>query len=143
MVIDLYKTTHDMALVKNSLPGLLKEYKFWTSGLHEVKIKDIKGSTHSLSRYYAMWNKPRPESSTNEKETASKLSNSCEKQHLYCEITSTAESGWDFSTRWMRNGSDLTTLTTTSIIPYEARMELDIVFLANVTGESSTADQFM
>ncbi|KAM7494378.1 hypothetical protein LguiB_028987 [Lonicera macranthoides] len=147
MVIDLYKRTHDMALVKNSLPALLKEHKFWTSGIHEVKIKDTKGSTHSLSRYYAMWNEPRPESSTIDMETASKLSNSCEKQHLYRELASAAESGWDFSTRWMRNGSDLTTLTTTSIIPVDLnvfilKMELDIAFLANVTGESSTSKQF-
>lgn len=33
-------------------------------GIHKVTIEDEQGNIHSLSRYYAMWNKPRPESST-------------------------------------------------------------------------------
>lgn len=37
-----------------------------------------------------------------DRETASKLSNKCDKEKLYRELASTAESGWDFSTRWMR-----------------------------------------
>lgn len=37
-----------------------------------------------------------------DKAWASKLLNSSEKQHFYREVASTAESGWDFSTRWMR-----------------------------------------
>ncbi|THF94447.1 hypothetical protein TEA_019229 [Camellia sinensis var. sinensis] len=80
-------------------------------------------------------------------ETASKLMNDSAKQHLYRELASTAESGWDFSTRWMRNGSDLTTLATTSIIPVDLnafilKMELDIVFLANVTGDCTISVHF-
>lgn len=121
-----------------------------------------------------MWNKPRPESSTivwlsifssisckkkksgvfrfwisiilnsQDRETAAKLSNSCEKTQLYRELASAAESGWDFSTRWMRfgcalfnfsfifwskycdwidycfrNASDLTTLSTTFVLPVD------------------------
>ena len=30
--------------------------------IHKVTIQDAQGSTHTLNRYYAMWNKPRPES---------------------------------------------------------------------------------
>lgn len=33
-------------------------------GIHKVTIRDSNGCTHNMSRYYAMWNKPRPESST-------------------------------------------------------------------------------
>lgn len=42
-----------------------------------------------------------------DRETAAKLSNSCEKTQLYRELASAAESGWDFSTRWMRFGCAL------------------------------------
>nr|GMD98665.1 probable trehalase [Ipomoea batatas] len=108
-----------MDLIKMSLPALLKEHEFWNSGIHKVIIQDAQGVNHSLSRYYAMWNKPRPESSTIDMETASKLSSACEKKHLYREIATTAESGWDFSSRWMRDGSDLTTLATTSVLPVD------------------------
>lgn len=32
-------------------------------GKHKVVIRDASGNDHILSRYYAMWNMPRPESS--------------------------------------------------------------------------------
>ncbi|XP_073047892.1 probable trehalase [Primulina eburnea] len=147
MVTDIYNRTGDKELVAKSLPALLKEHEFWNSGIHKVIIKDGEGSSHALSRYYAMWNKPRPESSTTDRETASKLSNTCEKKQLYRELGSTAESGWDFSTRWMRNAFDLTTLATTSIIPVDLnafilKMELDISSLAHSLGDSDTSERF-
>nr|XP_043608266.1 trehalase [Erigeron canadensis] len=147
MVIDVYKRTSDMDLVKKALPALIKEHAFWTSGIHNVTVEDSQGVRHNLSRYYAMWNQPRPESFTIDTETADKVTDDCEKEQLYRELASTAESGWDFSTRWMKNTSDLTSLSTTMILPvdlnaYVLKMELDIAFLANVTGESSHALHF-
>ncbi|KVH95295.1 Glycoside hydrolase, family 37 [Cynara cardunculus var. scolymus] len=147
MVIEVYKQTSDTELVKIALPALIKEHNFWNSGIHNVTIEDAHGTAHNLSRYYAMWNQPRPESCTIDKETADKLSTDCEKIQLYRELASTAETGWDFSTRWMKNTSDLTTLSTTTILPvdlnaYILKMELDIAFLANVIGESSHALHF-
>ncbi|PWA80124.1 trehalase [Artemisia annua] len=35
-------------------------------------------------------------------ETADKLTNDCEKEKLYREVASTVETGWDFSTRWLK-----------------------------------------
>ncbi|XP_042952834.1 probable trehalase [Carya illinoinensis] len=147
MIHAIYARTGDMQFVKKSLPALVKEHHFWSSGIHKVTIQDAQSCNHTLNRYYAKWNKPRPESSTIDKQTASKISNVSEKQNLYRELASTAESGWDFSTRWMRNHSDLTTLATTSILPVDLnafilRMELDIAFLAKVTGEDSIAMTF-
>ena len=37
-----------------------------------------------------------------DEESASKLSNDVEKEKFYRELASAAESGWDFSSRWMR-----------------------------------------
>ncbi|XP_071713933.1 probable trehalase isoform X1 [Rutidosis leptorrhynchoides] len=52
-------------------------------------------------------------------ETVNKLTTDCVKKQLYREIASTAESGWDCSTRWMKNMSNLTTLSTTMIVPVD------------------------
>ncbi|CAH9124742.1 unnamed protein product [Cuscuta epithymum] len=147
MVVDIYNHTSDISLVNKSLPLLLREHKFWNSGMHKVSIQDPQGVIHTLSRYYAKWNEPRPESSTIDKETASKLSDKNEKNHLYREIATTAESGWDFTSRFMRNGSDLTTLATTSILPVDLnafilKMELDIGFLAGVLGKKDLVEFF-
>ncbi|KAF4389464.1 hypothetical protein G4B88_006523 [Cannabis sativa] len=148
MVTEIYKRTGDLEFAKNSLPALIKEHKFWTSGIHKVSINDgDQAHNHTLTRYYAMWNKPRPESSTLDKELASNISSLTKKQKFYREVASTAESGWDFSTRWMRHHVDFTTLATTSILPVDLNafilgMELDISFLANVTGDYTISKRF-
>ncbi|KAK4844923.1 hypothetical protein QYF36_026087 [Acer negundo] len=148
MVHAIYNRTGDMELVKKALPALLKEYQFWNSGIHKVTIEDGEANNHILSRYYAKWNKPRPESSTIDRAHASKFSSDSEKEQLYRKVASTAESGWDFSTRWMRNISDFTTLSTTSILPVDLNvfllgMELDIAFLAKVVGDNATSKSFL
>ncbi|KAL5552445.1 hypothetical protein UlMin_002621 [Ulmus minor] len=147
MICEIYKRTGDLELARKSLPVLIKEHKFWSSGIHKVTIQDVKARNHTLTRYYAMWNKPRPESSTLDEKLASNISDVSEKRQFYREVASTAESGWDFSSRWMRNPPDFTTLTTTSILPVELNayilgMELDISFLAKVTGNSSISKRF-
>nr|XP_004503576.2 probable trehalase isoform X1 [Cicer arietinum] len=148
MIYEIYCSTGDVELVKRSLPALLKEYEFWNSDIHKVTISDAQGCTHTLNRYYAMWNKPRPESSTMDKASASKFPTESEKQHFYRELASAAESGWDFSTRWMRHPPNFTTLSTTSVIPVDLNafllgMELNIAFFAKVTGDNSTAKHFL
>ncbi|XP_030500131.2 probable trehalase isoform X1 [Cannabis sativa] len=147
MVCEIYKKTKDLELAQKSLPSLIKEYKFWNSGIHGVRIQVDETCDQTLSRYYAMWNKPRPESSTIDRENALMISNPYAKQQFYCEVASAAESGWDFSTRWMRDHTDFTTLATTSILPVDLNafilgMELNIAFLAKVTGDDCISEQF-
>ncbi|KAK8655138.1 hypothetical protein V6N13_107728 [Hibiscus sabdariffa] len=141
----MYETAK--AIVTN-LIFLLDTYGHVLNEIHELIIRDTEQSDHSLNRYYAMWNKPRPESSTIDEELASKFMNVSEKQQFYRELASTAESGWDFSTRWMRNSSDITTLATTTILPVDLnifmlRMELDIAFLAKTIGENAVSEDFL
>ncbi|XP_039025407.1 trehalase-like isoform X2 [Hibiscus syriacus] len=148
MVYEIFNRTSDVEFVRKSLPPLIKEYRFWNSEIHELIIRDAELNDHSLNRYYAMWNKPRPESSTIDQELASRFMNVSEKQQFYRELASAAESGWDFSTRWMRNSSDITTLATTTILPVDLnifilRMELDISFLAKTIGENTVSDDFL
>ncbi|XAR55174.1 Alpha,alpha-trehalase [Bertholletia excelsa] len=127
MIDEIYTRTGDKEFANKYLGALIKEHQFWNSEIHRVGIHDAKGRSHSLNRCYARWNKPRPESGTTDKATASKLSNANAKQ---------------------LNSSDLTTLATTSIIPvdlnsYILKMELDIAFLANATGYPTTAVHYL
>ncbi|KAG9440147.1 hypothetical protein H6P81_020312 [Aristolochia fimbriata] len=147
MILEIYKKTGDLALVKRAFPSLLKEHQFWTSGIHNLTIQDANGCIRSMSRYFAKWNQPRPEGATTDEKTASQLSTASERDLLYRELASTAESGWDFSTRWMSNHSDLTTLATTSILPvdlnaYILKMELDLAFFAKILCNKSAAEKF-
>uniref|UniRef100_A0A0A9EXF6 Trehalase n=1 Tax=Arundo donax TaxID=35708 RepID=A0A0A9EXF6_ARUDO len=148
MVLDIYRETDDLGFVRRAFPSLLKEHSFWMSEIHNVAIMDNHGRVHNLSRYQAMWNKPRPESATIDEELASKLNSTIAKEKLYHQVASTAESGWDFSSRWMRNSTDMTTLATTFIIPVDLntfilKMERDIAVFAKLIGENATSENFL
>ncbi|KAK8957765.1 putative trehalase [Platanthera zijinensis] len=148
MVMEIYTKTGDLEFVKKSLPALLKEHSFWTSGVHKVMIRDLQGRKHSLSRYYAKWNSPRPESATIDEDSASSLPSPDDKKVFYREVASAAETGWDFSSRWMRNSSVITTLSTTLIIPvdlnaYLYKVELDIAFFAKKLGHRHTYENYL
>ncbi|KAL6906457.1 hypothetical protein ACP4OV_004058 [Aristida adscensionis] len=148
MVLDIYRATGDLSFLRRVFPALLKEHSFWVSEVHNVVIMDNQGRVHNLSRYQARWNKPRPESATIDEELASNLTCSIAKEKLYHQVASTAESGWDFSSRWMRNSTDMTTLSTIFIIPvdlntYIFKMECDIAIFAKLIGENATSETFL
>jgi len=148
MVLEVYRATGDVEFVKRAFQFLLKEHSFWMSEIHNVAIRDNHGQVHNLSRYQARWNKPRPESATIDEELASSIDSIADKEKLYHQIASTAESGWDFSSRWMRNSTDMTTLATTYIIPVDLntfifKMEQDIAAFAKIIGEKATSEKFL
>lgn len=147
MVLEVYRATGDLEFVRCTFHSLLKEHSFWMSEIHNVVIMDSHGHVHNLSRYQARWNKPRPESATIDEELASTVNSMDAKEKLYREIASTAESGWDFSSRWMRNATDMTTLATTYVIPVDLntfifKMERDIAYFAKLIGENATSEKF-
>lgn len=145
MVQCVYAATKDILLLEQALPILIREYSRWTSGPHMVKISKG-GRTHQLSRYYAFWNKPRPESFTIDIEVAANVPEDLRPQ-LYLDIASAAESGWDFSSRWMEDPERLQTLRTTLIIPADLnaflyQMEGNISTFASILGAKYVGDQF-
>lgn len=106
------------------LPYLLKEYQFWMQGglrlssryrAHKRAVRMPNGTV--LNRYYDARDTPRPESYYEDIETA-KLSTSSESE-TYRNLRAAAESGWDFSSRWLRDEHSLSTIHTTDIIPID------------------------
>jgi alpha,alpha-trehalase len=57
---------------------------------------------------------PMPPPPSEDVATAAGL-NATAKKQLYTDIASGAESGWDFSSRWLANGVNLTTIRTTQV----------------------------
>jgi alpha,alpha-trehalase len=69
-----------------------------------------------LNRYYDDQNAgPRPEAYFEDTETANKTNN----PNIYAHIRAAAESGWDFSSRWMEDEKDLSTIITANILPVD------------------------
>src|SRR5207253_5371494 len=70
-----------------------------------------------MNRYWDDNDAPRPEAFLEDTELAARSSK--EPAIVYRHIRAAAESGWDFSSRWFRDGKDMTTIQTTDIIPVD------------------------
>jgi alpha,alpha-trehalase len=69
-----------------------------------------------LNRYYDDTGAtPRPEAYLEDKHTADKKNNT----DVYVHLRAAAESGWDFSSRWMEDEADLSTIVTAYILPVD------------------------
>ncbi|KAF6257659.1 trehalase-domain-containing protein [Scenedesmus sp. NREL 46B-D3] len=142
----------DPALLSRALPLLLREHDYWTSAPKAVRVATADGTVHNMSRYYADWSQPRPESYREDVETAAAATGSADPADpaaaaLYRELASGAESGWDYSSRWFGDGKTLGTIRTTQIVPADLnaflfQMERNIAWAANQTGDAATSEQF-
>jgi alpha,alpha-trehalase len=71
-----------------------------------------------LNRYWDDRPYPRPEAYKEDFRTAQSLP-ADKREAMYRNLRASAESGWDFSTRWMRDSTDLRSLETTDIAPVD------------------------
>ncbi len=123
-MVGLYATATDTTRALDYLPTLEAEHAFWMAGADTVKagsaarrvVRMRDGSL--LNRYWDDRAEPRPESHREDFELAQRVSPE-KREQLYRDIRAAAESGWDFSSRWMRDPSDLRTLETTELIPID------------------------
>lgn len=108
------------------LQALDKEYAFWMTQRAISITKE--GQTHVLNVYNVSNSVPRPESYLEDFETASKLPSSDDQLSFYANIASGAETGWDFSTRWLPEyTTDLELISTRDIVPVDLNSLLYLV----------------
>jgi alpha,alpha-trehalase len=106
------------------LPEMRREHGYWMQGLehtapgtanaHVVVLPD--GTV--LNRYWDALDTPRPESFIQDVQTAGEATGRAAPE-VYRDLRAAAESGWDFSSRWLGDGRTLSTIRTTSIIPVD------------------------
>jgi alpha,alpha-trehalase len=90
---------------------LEKEYQFWMTK-RNITLDD--GTI--LNRYYDDVNtQPRPEAYLEDTETAHQTNAT----NIYVHLRAAAESGWDFSSRWLENDKNLSTIITANILPID------------------------
>lgn len=132
--------TQNYTLLERALPILELEYDFWVN--NRTVTLERAGRNYSLNHYAVSNTQPRPESYYEDYTTAnnrtyfneegqqfniSRALNESEIATLYANLASGAESGWDYSMRWVKNPSDainensfpLRTLNTINTIPVE------------------------
>ncbi|KAJ2891086.1 hypothetical protein IWW38_003776, partial [Coemansia aciculifera] len=125
MVKLYYEYTGDSALVVEALPLLQKELAFWQANHHQVAITKSDGTVVQLTRYYVDTDQPRPEAYAKDYELAHNVSTDPLVQaDIYADMATGAETGWDYSTRWVRNPNApadklLYTIRTRQVVPVE------------------------
>ena len=112
----------ERALVRR-LPQLEREHDFWMSGAvslapgsayrRVVRLRD--GSV--LNRYWDDFALPRDEAWSEDIQTARDSSRAA--PEVYRDLRAAAESGWDFSSRWLADGANLSTIHTTDFLPVD------------------------
>ena len=110
------------------LPQLRREYAFWMrgaagvhgGGAHARVVGMPDGSL--LNRYWDDRDTPRDESFREDTELARQSGRDA--PQLFRDIRAAAESGWDFSSRWLADSRSLATIDTTEIVPVDLNSQL-------------------
>ncbi|EZP49997.1 alpha,alpha-trehalase TreF [Sphingomonas sp. RIT328] len=123
LMLDLSEVA-DPAVQARRLRALRSEYAYWMRGrgcvataaacLRVVRMPD--GS--ELNRYYDDNDTPRDESFAEDLAVATKAQGR-PAAAIYRDLRAGAESGWDFSSRWLRDPQSLGTIHTTDIVPID------------------------
>ncbi len=123
-MVGLYADAADTARALRYLDALEAEHAFWMEGAdrvapggaHRRVVRLPDGSL--LNRYWDDRPEPRPESYREDFALGRSLPAE-RREAFYREVRAAAESGWDFSSRWMRDPRDLRTLETTQLAPVD------------------------
>lgn len=124
MVKLLAETKADSTILLKYLPFIEKEYTFWMDGKDQLSPENTAHRRvvrlpdgEILNRYWDDKNEPRTESYKEDVHTAE--SSEYPPEEVYRHLRAAAESGWDFSSRWFKDGETLSTIHTTEIIPVD------------------------
>ena len=123
-MVGLYARATDTTQALAYLDALEHEHEFWMDGAEGL----APGQTYRrvvrmpdgvvLNRYWDDTAEPRPEAYRPDFEVGQTVA-PAKREDFYRNARATAESGWDFSSRWMRDPKDLRTLETTELIPVD------------------------
>lgn len=140
--------------ISKYIAAIESEYQYWMRGadtLDEVNnhtLRVIKMPDGSLlNRYWDDAATPRPESYREDYAMALTLPEE-QRSDFYRNIRAACESGWDFSSRWLANPSDLMSVKTTAIVPVDLnclmlQLEKNLAHCFEVTGNKTKQSEYL
>jgi alpha,alpha-trehalase len=124
LMVQLLREEKGENVLVTALPALEKEYAFWMKGKEKLSEENIAvarvvrmADGAILNRYWDEYDTPRPEAYREDVELA--LDGGRDARVVYRNLRAGAESGWDFSSRWFKDGSTFETIHVTCIIPVD------------------------
>jgi alpha,alpha-trehalase len=151
LMVELVAARDGSAVYAKYLGALRREYEFWMEGAGSL----APGSAHRrvvrladgtlLNRYWDDRDTPREESYRNDVETARESGRPA--AEVYRNLRAAAESGWDFSSRWLADGRNLATIRTIELVPVDLNsllyaLEQTLARSYQVNAQPAEATQF-
>lgn len=123
-MVGRYADATDSSQALAYLDALEAEHRFWMDGADTLSAghayrRVVRTATGELlNRYWDDRPEPRPESFREDFTIAQKLPEG-QRELFYRNVRAAAESGWDFSSRWMRDPRSLASLETVALAPVD------------------------
>lgn len=151
-MVDLAAQAEGDGVYRKYLPALRKEHEYWmqgeretppgTAARHVVTMPD--GSV--LNRYWDASDTRRDESYLEDTKTAEEAPGRPANE-VWRDLRAGAESGWDYSSRWLGDGKTLASIRTTAIVPIDLnslmfQLETTIAKGCTITGDASCTANF-
>jgi alpha,alpha-trehalase len=141
---------------KNILPNYLQpletEYQFWMKGANHLN-EQINAAYHVLqmkdgellNRFWDENDTPRPESYREDVELSHQTTQPAEQ--LFRHLRAGAESGWDYTCRWFKDGATFASIHTTEIVPVDLNcllwnLEQTIAAVHRMNGDDAKAVEY-
>ncbi len=124
LMVELLASHEGDDAYRRYLPQLRIEHAFWMHGAEDLAPGQARervvrlADGQLLNRYWDARAVPRTESWTDDLATAAQASQRAPSQ-VYRDLRAGAESGWDFSSRWLDDPAQLSSIRTTSIVPVD------------------------
>src|SRR2546430_3267081 len=152
-MVGLYARATDTTRALQYLDALEAEHAFWMNGAERLapgggqayrRVVRLSDGGPLLNRYWDDLPEPRPEAYRPDYEIAQTLPEA-RREPFYRNVKATAESGLDFSSRWMRDPKDLRSLETIELVPVDLNSllyhaERTIAALRAFRGRAGDAD---
>ena len=149
MMVNLLADKKGAAVYATYQKELQKEYDYWMDKTAATKHVVTMPNGSTLNRFYDADIKPRQESFREDYEIATSESKGVKDsfEQKSKELRSGAESGWDFSSRWFADGTNISSIQTTNVVPVDLNglmynLELTLAKAYKQTGDMATANLY-
>jgi alpha,alpha-trehalase len=151
-MVELVARHEGDGVIRANLPLMREEYDYWMEGAqalapgqahrHAVRLAD--GTV--LNRYWDDRATPRDEAFREDVDTA-RRAHGRQPEAVWRDLRAGAETGWDFSSRWLADPHDLATIRTTALAPVDlnclmVHMEETLARAYQLTGDARSAASF-
>lgn len=151
LMVDLLARHDGPGAYTNFLPQLQREYDYWMEGAdglapgtaHRRVVRLADGTV--MNRYWDDRDTPRDESYPQDIATAAASDRPA--AEIYRNLRAGAESGWDYSSRWLADGHTLTTIHTTDLLPVDlnsliAHLQQTLAHAYGLRGDQAQAQRY-